>query len=264
MTDALLAEQAALWIDDMHTRLARYEPLPGKLSPSSMEAAYAIQDALVRRMQLRGLRPLGRKIALTARTMQEMAGIDHPVGGTIVGTELVRSPARLRAADFGRIGLECEVAVRLGTELKAGSGPFTDADIVKTVDVCAAAFEIVDDRNADYHELDALNLVADNTWNAGMVIGEPQRLEDWSTLADASATLVADGETVGEGRGADAMGHPFNAVRFLADELTALGRTLRAGEWILSGTVIRTHFPAVGSSLSYRHSLLGEITAEIV
>lgn len=264
MTNTLLTEQAALWLDDMHTRLARYQPLPEKLAPDSLEAAYKVQQALVRRFRLRGLQPLGHKIALTARTMQEMVNIDRPIGGAIVADRLLTSPARVKARQYGRLGVECEVAVRLSRTLAPGDGPFSEQDIIDAVDSVAAAFEIVDDRNAEYDNLSAFDLVADNTWNAGIVIGEPVRLDDWGKLSDATSTLQVDGVTVGEGKGADAMGHPFNGLRAVADELTAHGTTLTQGEWVLTGTVIRTQFPDVGCELVFSHELLGEVRATVV
>jgi len=264
MSDAMTNEQAALWLDDMHTRLARYEALPEKLAPTSIEAAYAVQNAFVRRMQMRGLKPLGAKIALSSPQMQEMVGIDRPVGGTIVGAELQHSPARIRASQLGRVCIECEVAVRLGSSLEAGGAPFSEETIRDSVDACAAAFEIADDRNADYEKLDALNLIADNAWNAGIILGPVVTEFDPATLADATAVLHMNGEKVGEGKGSDALGHPFNSLRVLADELTAQGRSLKAGDWVLTGTVIRTWFPDVGSSLTYSHSVLGDVSAEIV
>lgn len=264
MSDAMTIEQAALWLDDMHTRLARYEALPEKLSPDSIQTAYAVQDAFVRRMQLRGLKSLGAKIALSSPQMQQMVGIDRPVGGTIVGTGLQHSPARICASQLGRVCIECEVAVRLGKTLGAGDGPFSEQAIHEAVDACAAAFEIADDRNADYDRLDALNLIADNAWNAGIVLGDVVTDFDPATLADATAELHLNGEKVGEGKGSDALGHPFNSLKVLADELTAHGRSLKAGDWVLTGTVIRTWFPDVGSRLTYSHSVLGDVSAEIV
>ncbi|MEC9346838.1 MAG: fumarylacetoacetate hydrolase family protein [Pseudomonadota bacterium] len=264
MTDTLLTEQAALWLDDMHTRLARYQPLPEKLAPDSLAAAYKVQQALVRRFRLRGLQPLGHKIALSARKMQELVNIDRPVGGAIIADRLLTSPARVKSRLYGRLGVECEVAVRLSRDLAPSDEPYTEAEIIAAVDCVSAAFEIVDDRHADYHGLSAFDLVADNAWNAGIVIGEPVQLEDWGSLSTATASLVVDGEKVGEGVGSDAMGHPFNGLLTLANELTAHGITLKQGEWVLTGAVIRTQFPDVGSELVYSHDVLGEVRATIV
>lgn len=258
------AEEAAEWLDEGHRAGRRHEPLPAAYRPADIAGAYDIQRAFVKRLAARGRPAHGWKIALTAETMQQMVGIDRAVGGVIAAERILHSPAELTAAGYGRVCIECEVALRLGRDLAPGGAPFSEADIAGAVDACAAAFEIADDRNADYSALDALSLIADNAWNAGMVLGEVGPPRDAADLAAATAVLEIDGEEVGRGVGADAMGHPLNGLRFLADELTGLGDTLKAGNWVLTGTVIRTQFPAVGQTLVYRHSLLGEVRASVV
>ncbi|WP_417518304.1 2-keto-4-pentenoate hydratase [Minwuia sp.] len=264
MTTTEKIDRAATWLDNAHLNGDRYVPMPDDLRPVDIPEAYRVQQAFVARMAQRGRPSFGWKIALTAETMQKMVNIDRPVGGTIVAPSLHESPADLKASDFGRICFECEVALRLGHDLHPDEGPFDMATIADRVVAMAAAFEVADDRDADYTTLEAMSMIADNAWNAGMVLGEVHRDVDPSGLPEATATLEIDGAEVGRGVGADAMGHPFNGLQFLADEMTAQGSTLKAGDWILTGTVIRTQFPKPGSELVYRHSLLGEVRARVL
>ncbi|WP_416899219.1 MAG: 2-keto-4-pentenoate hydratase [Minwuia sp.] len=263
MTTTEIADQAATWLDNQHLEGAAFEPLPDRFRPADLAGAYRIQQALVARLRQRGRPSFGWKIALTATTMQQMVGIDRPVGGMIAAPQLHDSPADLPAADYGRICFECEVALRLNRDLTQRGAPFLDEAIRDSVDGVAAAFEVADDRNADYSRLDAFSLIADNAWNAGMVLGEVHGPETLDGLADATALLEIDGAEAGRGVGRDALGHPLQGLRVLADEMTAQGCVLRAGDWVLTGTVIRTQFPSVGQTLVYRHSLLGEVRATV-
>lgn len=263
MTTTEMEDQAAAWLDDEHLRNARYEPLSDARMPAGIPGAYRIQQAFVARMNQRGRPSFGWKIALTAETMQQMVGIDRPVGGVICAPSLHESPALLAVTDYGRLAIECEVALRLGRDLIAQDAPFDEQAIRDAVDGVAAAYEVADDRNADYERLDALSMIADNAWNAGMVLGEVHGPDALDGLADASAILSFDGVEVGRGIGADALGHPLNGLRVLADEMAAQGATMRAGDWILTGTVIRTQFPKVGTDMLYRHSTLGEVRATV-
>ncbi len=264
MTDDAKIKEAAAWIDAGHVNGDRYEPLPATLMPDSIAGAYDIQRAFVERMAGRGRPAFGWKIALTAETMQQMVGMDRPVCGTIVAPRLDDSGVDLKASDYGRLAIECEVALYLGQDLKPKGSPYTVEEVAQAVDACAAAFEVADDRNADYTRLEAMTMIADNAWNAGMVLGAVHTNIDYVRLAEAEAVLEIDGVEVGRGVGADALGHPFNGLLFLANELTGLGRTLSAGDWILTGTVIRTQFPTAGSELIYRHSLLGDVKARVI
>ena len=50
-------------------------------------------------------------------------------------------------------------------------------------------------------------------------------------------TLTSDGEVVSSGTGAACLGHPVNAVVWLANAVAERGVPLRAGEVILSGSL---------------------------
>jgi 2-oxo-3-hexenedioate decarboxylase/2-keto-4-pentenoate hydratase len=166
--------------------------------------AYRVQDAYVA-ATIGDDAPAGYKIGLTSKRMQQMCGIDQPICGTIFSRRVFRSGARLSMASYGRLGLEFEICVRLGRDLVAGSEPFTPEQVGDAIDAVAAAIELVDDRHADYSALDINTLVADNSWNAGVVLGEfappPARLDLLEGIA------YQDGAELARGRGADALGH---------------------------------------------------------
>jgi 2-oxo-3-hexenedioate decarboxylase/2-keto-4-pentenoate hydratase len=113
----------------------------------------------------------GYKIGLTSKRMQQMCGIDQPIRGTIFSRRVIGSGAHVSLSDYQHLGLEFEICVRLGSDLIADGTPFTPESAGDAVDAVAAAIELVDDRHADYSVLDCETLVADNSWNAGIVVG---------------------------------------------------------------------------------------------
>jgi 2-oxo-3-hexenedioate decarboxylase/2-keto-4-pentenoate hydratase len=68
------------------------------------------------------------------------------------------------------MGVEFEIAVRLKRDF-APEGVPSLAEVA-AADAVYPAVEIVDDRRADYRALDVLSLIADNSWNAGIVLGD--------------------------------------------------------------------------------------------
>jgi len=111
--------------------------------------------------------------------MQRLMGIAHPCGGAVFSSMLHRSPVKLRCADFVNVAVECEIGVRIAADLPSGRRYERDS-IAEMVASCMASIEIVDDQNADYKLADGLNLVANNAWNAGVVIGP--EVTDWRRL----------------------------------------------------------------------------------
>jgi len=88
--------------------------------------------------------------------------------------------------------------------------PFSAEAIRPHIDGVCAAIELVDDRSADYATLNVHSLVADNSWNAGIVLSEFATV--WPDLESVLGRATKDRDAIGEGHGRDILGHPFNSV----------------------------------------------------
>ena len=258
-------EQAARWLFEAHERREPFRPLPAELTPHTVEAAYAIQDAFVAlRAQKRGA-IAGYKIALTSAQMRRFVGIEQPQAGVIFESTMQRTPAAVRTADYLRLIVEFELAVQLAGDLPAADAPFSRERVAMAVGSVMPALELADDRNADYAQLrkHPLDLIADNAWNEGAVLGYP--LAEWRALdlAAARARASINGQPVGEGVGGDAMGHPFNSVVWIADHLAAHGRGLLRGDVVITGSIITTKNVSPGDLVKFSVEGLGEVELRV-
>ncbi len=247
--DPTRARQAARAMLGQHREKQNMTPLTGTLRPPDLDAAVAIQDAYIELMHALD-RPLGGwKIALTTPVMQALVGIDHPCCGAILDDTIHTSPCQRRADDYVRIAVEAEIAVRIGRDVPLSDGAHTRATIAEFVAAAMAAIEIVDDRNWDYDSADVRDLVADNSFNFGCVLGAPRA--DWREidLAHVPGRLRIDGEVVGAGCGADVLGHPLEALAWLANHLGERGRGLHAGEVVMMGSIVATQWPQAGDTI---------------
>jgi 2-keto-4-pentenoate hydratase len=241
---------------------ARLDHLPAELEPPDETVAYAIQDALHPCLADGGWGGVvGYKIGCTTLVMQHYLGIPNPCAGAIFASTVRHQHGRFTHADFVRVGVECEIAVRLRDDL---AGPATRASAARAVGACMAAIEIVDDRYVDYGTLGAPTLIADDFFGAGCVLGPAVPDFDPALLADAHATMRIDDRTVGSGVGTDILGEPLEALVWLAYNLAQRGRTLRAGEFVLLGSLVQTHWVAAGQSVVIDNDRLGTASAEFV
>src|SRR5579871_5046170 len=172
---------------DEHRDGTQFHNLGPHCGVSDLASAYAVQREFVELMRPAKGRVAGYKIGLTSLRMQQMCRIDQPIGGVVFANRVKKSGAALKAGDYGRLGVEFEVGVRLARDLPAIGNAY-DAEIVgrAVVGVCAAV-EVVDDRNADYKSLDVLSLIADNSWNAGAILDDFRTT--WPDLAKAKGVL---------------------------------------------------------------------------
>jgi 2-keto-4-pentenoate hydratase len=258
-------EQAARLLHEAHERREPFRPLPGALAPHTGEAAYEIQDAFVAlRAQKRGA-IAGYKIALASPQMRRFVGVEAPQAGVIFESTVLRTPASVRAADYLRLIVEFEIAVELAEDLPAADAPFSRERVAQAVGAVMPALELADDRQADYAQLAThpFELIADNTWNEGAVLGYP--VTEWRALdlAAARGRALINGEPVGEGAGADAMGHPFDSVAWVADHLAALSRGLVRGNFVITGSIITSKNVRPGDLVQFAVDGLGDVELRV-
>ncbi len=259
-------EAAGRFLLEAHRAKARFAALPANIAPRSVAEAYAVQDFFVAlRADERG--PVaGYKIALTTPQMQRMVGLSEPISGAILKSTVQQGPASVRSAEYGRLLVEFEIALELGEDLPAADAPFTRERVSQAVESVMPAFEIADDRNASYTDLaqHALLLVADNAWNEGAVLGEPVR--DWRSIDLATLRGVATINEigVGEGRGGDSMGHPLEALVWLANHLAKEGRGLLVGNVVLTGSLVTSKFVTAGDRVGFDAGPLGRVGLDVV
>jgi 2-keto-4-pentenoate hydratase len=248
-----LHRRASRWLVEQHLRRLPFADFPADCAPHDVEAAYAVQDAFVAAKARRCGPACGWKIALANPAMQAFVGLREPVAARLHRGQVVASPARVSASHYGRLLVEFELAVELGADLPPRAGGYTAAQVAEAVAALRPAFELADDRGADYASLarHGLQLVADNAWNEGAVLGE--RRTDWHRLDLAGLRGVAriDGVVVGDGLGSALMGHPLEALAWLASLASRRGQAMHAGEVAILGTLVTSKFPVAGQQLAF-------------
>ena len=105
-------------------------------------------------------------------------------------------------------------------------------------------------------------MVAGNVWSAGAVLGVP--VTEWRALdrARVTARLSINGREIGSGVGSDVMGHPLNALAWLAGKLAAVGTPLQRGMIVMIGSMVPIQHPLAGDRVLVEVSGLG--AAELV
>jgi 2-keto-4-pentenoate hydratase len=251
----------AQFIGEHRIRRERLPLLHPAMRPADEAQAYLVQRALHAMLTPHFGPIVGHKIGCTTAVMQAFLKIPNPCAGGVFAHTVHHSPARIPHADFVRVGVECEIVVRLRADLRAAAAPFTRESVAEAVESIMPGMEIVDDRYVDYRSTDTPTLIADDFFDAGCVLGAP--IEDWRTLDLAAAVGVTsiNGTEVGRGRGRDVMGHPFEALAWLANNLARRGQALNAGEFVFTGSVVETMWLNRGDHVHMRMEGLGEVEA---
>jgi 2-keto-4-pentenoate hydratase len=254
--------EAAKAVASARRDLAPLQPLAAEIAPRDEADGYRIQEA-VHAVLAAQVGPLvGYKIGCTSAVMQRYLGIPHPCGGGVFAKGVHSSGVSLRHGDYICVGVECEIAVRLARDLVQTGTAFTADTVADAIDAYHPAIEIVDDRYADWRTIGAPTLVADDFFAAGCVLGKPVSRAAAPGLLDVVGVAFINGIEVGRGTGADVLGHPHAALAWLANHLAAQRKNLRAGQIVLTGSLVQTVWLNAGDKVVMEMSGLGTVAAE--
>ncbi|BDR10242.1 2-oxopent-4-enoate hydratase [Comamonas thiooxydans] len=223
--------------DELHAALCgrqAIEPLSARHPEITIADAYAIQQRMLARRLEAGERVVGKKIGVTSRAVMDMLGVFQPDFGWLTDGMVFNEGEAVSASSLIQPKAEGEIAFLLKKTLQ-GPG-VTAADVLAATEGVMACFEIVDSRISDW-KIKIQDTVADNASCGVFVLGD--RLVDPRDvdLGTCGMVLEKNGEIVATGAGSAALGHPANAVAWLANTLGAHGIALEAGEVVLSGSL---------------------------
>ncbi len=234
--------------------------------PDDLDEAYLVQRAYQMEMSKEQGDIVGYKLAYTTPVLQKANGVDEPAMGIMLANNIRQSPSTLSAGDFVQLGIECEVAARLGSDLPASGAPYDREKVSEAVESLMTAFEVIDNRRTPGQEqrTQFISAVAGNISNAGVVLGDP--VTDWRgiDLPAAYGSMTINGEVVGDGHGSDVMGHPLEPLAWLANKLAEQGLGLTVGMVIITGSIVSPKFLKAGDNCSIMIEGLGGAELNVV
>ncbi len=219
----------------LEARRARRVLAPlGAAAPADEHAGYEMLRAVAEASG--ALPPAGFKIGATTRKMQDYLGLAGPAAGFVPAASVNPSGTAFRFADFVAPGVECEIGVRLGRDLPVG--PCTRAEAAAAVAELFPAIELVERRYGDLAALGTPTLIADQVFHASGVIGAPAAGWRELDLAAVHGRFRIGGRVVAEGHGRELLGHPLEALAWLAGSGAAREfGGLQAGQVVWLGSV---------------------------
>jgi 2-keto-4-pentenoate hydratase len=201
------------------------------LRPHDRAEGYAIQAA----MESCGT-VFGWKIAATSEAGQKHINVAGPQAGRIFGERVIPDGGTApMAGNEMRVG-EPEFAFRMGRDLPPRATAYSVEEVLGAVDTLHPAIELPDSRFADFVSAGEAQLIADNACAHLFVLGSPTAA-DWRSvdLVEHKPVVTLRRQRF-VGHGKNVLGDPRVALAWLANELRALGVTLKAGEVVTTGT----------------------------
>ena len=231
---------------------------------SSRSKGYAVQDHFIELKKKNGEGEIaGWKVALTNIEMQKLTGINEPAEGAIFAPMIYSSYAKIKYSNYGHLGAEAEIAIRIGKDIPKKEGGFTSIeDIIPYVSEVMAALEIVDDRH--YGKMANLGLLlGQNSMNQGCIIGEPSDVNPMF-LDQLKGDLILNKNIFGSGSGKNVLGHPLEALKWLINSLISRGKSVNSGDIIMTGSIATTCWPEPGDEVIADIAGLKPVKLEVI
>lgn len=223
------------------------------LRPRSFEEAYAIQDTVTRARGPWG----GWKVGAPSLEATPLCAPMYQAG-------LVRSPARLRDADYRSRGIEAEVAFTFVRALPPRGPPYGRDEVLSAIGTVHAGLEVVESRYTEPGKLDAFSAAADSQGHRGYVVGPPRL--DWRRLElkTLPVSLLVNGQPAVERAGGNTSGDVFRLLVWLANTGSARLGGLRAGDVVTTGSATGLTVVPPGADVVARFAGLGEAVLAFV
>ncbi|WP_321871883.1 2-keto-4-pentenoate hydratase [Paraburkholderia tropica] len=224
----------------------------------TIDDAYEIQRANAAIHLAAGHRVTGCKIGLTSLAVQRQLGVDQPDFGVLFDDMAYGDGEPIPASVLAQPKVEAEIAFVLGRDIDAPQAGF--ADVIAAIDHALPAIEIVGSRIANW-KIGIVDTIADNASSSAYVLGSRPVKLDAFDLRLCGMVLERRGEPVSVGAGAACLGHPLNALVWLARTMARVGTPLRAGMVLLSGALGPMAPVAPGDVFEARINGLGSVRA---
>lgn len=239
------------------------EPLTNRIKGIDIEDAYHISRAMLDcRLAATGEKVVGKKIGVTSKAVQDMLGVFQPDFGFLTDKMEVANDSAVKIADnLIQPRAEAEIAFLLKKDLQ-GPG-VTDADVLDATDCILPCFEIVDSRIHDW-KIKIQDTVADNASCGVFVLGNERIDPHHVDLPNLVVNVFKNGKPLSTGKGSAVQGNPLTAVAWLANTLGEFGIPFKAGEVILSGSLVPLEPVVAGDEMHMELVGLGTTTVRFV
>jgi len=256
MVDTIMSYAKELFEAENATK--QIEALTDRDKSLTVEDAYNIQLDIVKLKKEQGKEIIGKKVGLTSKAMQEMLEVDEPDYGHLFNDMELQHKSVVDTTKMISPKVEAEIGFMLKEDLV---GPqVTFLDVIMATDYVVPTLEIIDSRISDW-KIKLIDTVADNGSSAKVVLGDKkQKLEDIN-LRTKGMVLKKNNEIVATGAGSAALGHPAEAIAWLANKLSDYNITLKKGELILPGALSGALVVNAGESIEADFGSLGTVAA---
>lgn len=210
-------------------------PLTKRIKGMSIQDAYHISlHYLSLRIDRNNEQVVGKKIGVTSEAVQSMLDVREPDFGFLTDA-MQFAEGDIPIGHLIQPRAEAEIAFLLKEDLVGEE--VSAKDVLAATEAVMACFEIVDSRIHNW-QIRIQDTIADNASCGVFVISDQQVDPRTLDLSAAHVRVNKNGQFLSEGLSSAVQGSPLQAVAWLANTLGGFDMALKAGDVILSGSLV--------------------------
>jgi 2-keto-4-pentenoate hydratase len=198
-----------------------------------IERGMAAQLARRRERIAAGEKPIGWKVGFGTQAAMQRFALAAPLVGFLSESWLVPSGGTVSLQGWTRPTVEPEIAVHMGRDLEPGADEATAREAISAL---GPAIELVD---PDPALEDVAAILAGNIFHRHVVLGAANTFYSGGDVGGLTGRVRRNGAEVAATSDLEAnAGKIIPIVRHVADLLARSGEKLRAGDFIIAGSVV--------------------------
>jgi 2-keto-4-pentenoate hydratase len=219
---------------------------------AGMREQLAVRDARRRA----GDPQIGWKLGFGAPAAAQALSIDRPLVGFLMRSGVIEDGAAVPVGGWTAPVLEPEIAAHLASDVAP------DASWAQVRDAIGGLSAVIELADIDGGRDDVRAILASNIFHRHVIFSPLQA--DRSTADGVSARVLRDGEEIAATDDPSALtGELVEVVRQTAELLGACGERLRAGELVITGSVVPGQPVAAGQRMQVRFDPLGALSVRL-
>jgi len=194
-----------------------------------------------------GEKSIGWKVGFGAPLSMQKLRLERPLVGFLTDKVLLPSASSVSIAGWTKPAMEPEVAVHMGKDLHAG------VDLETTRDAIAALGPAIEVADVHFVPEDVEEILADNIFNRYVILGKADSSRAGGQLAGLTGYISHNDEQLPPVTDPQGLtGDMVELVRHVANTLSVFGETLRAGDVIITGSIVPPLSVVANDSVSYQ------------
>ena len=207
--------------------------LPSPDGALELDDAYAVQRESI---ALRGSRVVAWKVGAKSA--------DGPIQGSVLPSDAFQaSPGSVRRSSFGVMGLELEIAFRLGRSFAPRGVPYSSEEVLEAIASMAAAIEVVSSRYAEWPRVAPSLQLADLQNHGALCVAAAIAYDPAYPFDQPTTRFEFDGSSVLVATPRNPAGDPRRLLPWLVNHVTSRGAAFTDDIWVTTGSYTGMHFP---------------------